>query len=323
MNVLIPITLFALIVCINQTSAQCLPYVNWVYGYKDENEAYSNPQFPGYKVKLSDVSQKQFEIVIIKDNKELDKLCSEIFGELKDITAVGVTNTGIREIDNGAFQQVNNLQHIEISENEQLKQINSGVFNNIPSLITLTLASNQIVKIHHDAFDYLVNLREIDLSLNQIRTIKSTWFKGCPKLSTIDLSQNRISVIPNMAFKNIRSMEIVNIDLQENKINRIEPGAFANLQKIGKLQLRRNQIEIVPNMFGNLIEARKIGLNRNKIKCMHDDIIHQLSQFNEVKINRNPIREGCELRRPEFLRRHGEKFHVNMKAEKDEDEEED
>lgn len=302
--------IFVLIVAINQIQCQCLHNIMWVMAFKNEDEFNEIENQNSNVVRLDNVEQQQYEVIKIERNKELDKICTELMGEMKRIKHIIVNETAVREIDAGAFHQAYQLETIEFIGNH-IRHIRYGIFNNLTNLNVLHLPLNNIQKIDENAFDNLPELTEIDLSVNDIKSINPNWFKGCIKLRMIDLADNALTTIPYFAFQYLNPYLTINIDLQSNKLRNIEAGAFGNIPKIGVLQLRRNNIREIPDMFGNdLEEAHKLGLNKNKISCIPDVVLQKLNKFDEIRINRNPINHNCILRHPQFLMQNKNKYYV-------------
>lgn len=299
--------IFLLNIELRRVSSYCLAPSETIIAYRNSDLDDFLRNEGGDIIKISALDDKYVGIKI-EETGNFDTLCTKLMNRFKHITHFQILSCGIKRIDLEAFHRINSVRFVEIIGNN-IHEIPAGLFSNLRDLNTLRLGNNKISKIHENAFDNLQQLEEIDLSENEITAINTNWFKGCVNLKIIGLDENKITVIPYMAFQYLNPELLVNIAIASNEINKIEAGAFANLKKIGKLQLRRNQIEEIPNMFEDLHEAKKLGLNRNYIKCIPEVILQSLNKFREIKLVNNPISKHCILK-IKFMNMNNEKYYL-------------
>lgn len=247
---------------------------------------------------------------IVVSNTQLSIICKDLFRTLKHVTYLSFAENQINKIQAGSFDNVPYVFYIQLRDNE-LERIEYGIFRNLEQLNEILLDNNEISLIEDEAFSNLPDLEEVNLYSNNISTISNKWFVNCPKLKIIDLSFNKIKTIPILAFKEMSSYSYAKIILASNEIEKIETGAFANFQRIGRLQLRDNKIIEIPNMFGELVNGRKIGLNKNLITCVSDETAEMLGKFKEVRLKKNPIADSCLLKNETALKAFSANFVLN------------
>lgn len=247
---------------------------------------------------------------IVISNTQLSVICKDLFRTLKHVTYLSFAENKINKIQAGSFDKVPYAFYIQLRDNE-LERIEYGIFRNLDQLNEILLDNNEITEIEDEAFSNLPDLEEVNLYSNNIHAVSNKWFVNCPKLKIIDLSFNQIKTIPTLAFNEMSSYSYVKVILASNKIEKIQPGAFANFQRIGGLQLRDNKIKELPTMFGDLVNGRKIGLNKNLITCVSDDILEMLGKFKEVRLKKNPITSGCILKNETALKAFSTNFILN------------
>jgi len=90
----------------------------------------------------------------------------------------------------------------------QLRDLPSGLFNDMRSLIVLHLWHNSIKQIPAGLFVSCGNLRELILSHNSIVSLKENTFTGLQRLRKLDLDCNKISVLSREVFKGLTNLQV-------------------------------------------------------------------------------------------------------------------
>jgi len=105
----------------------------------------------------------------------------------------------IDEIDSNIFQNLENLEILDLSHNK-IKQFDSPIFANLKKLKELRINSNQIEKIDSNLFQNLENLEILDLSDNKIIQLDSAVFANLKKLKELRVDSNKINLERNSSF---------------------------------------------------------------------------------------------------------------------------
>lgn len=115
----------------------------------------------------------RFEVSAEREVKFLPKLIGATFANLKVFEA---GNCGLTIVRNFYFQNMQNLQLLDLSEN-QIALIERESFRDLVTLKALSLDGNQIKTLDGKLFATMVDLRGINLSNNKIEFLESGTFK--------------------------------------------------------------------------------------------------------------------------------------------------
>ncbi|XP_063968758.1 peroxidasin homolog isoform X1 [Lytechinus pictus] len=132
-----------------------------------------------------------------------------------------------------------NTQILDLRFN-QISEIPTGSFRNLPNVSTLLLNNNNIRRIHRGAFSGLRHLKYLYLYKNRIADIEDRAFEGLNNLEQLYLYSNQLKKIPPGTFSNLPSLE--RLFLNNNNISILEPGTFYGLGSLKRLRLDSNQL---------------------------------------------------------------------------------
>nr|XP_008120175.1 PREDICTED: uncharacterized protein LOC103281116 isoform X2 [Anolis carolinensis] len=118
---------------------------------------------------------------------------------LASVTSLALANSGITDIEAGAFHAFQSLTKLSLYQNS-LTRVSASWLSNPGRLENLTAAQNFIVHIGPDMFSGLSNLVALNLANNWIRDVARGSFKDLAKLKFIDLSGNRLAVLRRAVF---------------------------------------------------------------------------------------------------------------------------
>lgn len=140
------------------------------------------------------------------------------------------------------FQNLTNLTHLDISNNE-LKSISPEVLCNLPgSIMVLSISNNLLGYFPWPNISALTNLRCLDLSHNHLSYLHHEVIEFAESFSLLDLSHNRLSFIPEDFFSEAKSLQY--LYLSHNQIKELNhqflPAPFKNGSALQKLTLHAN-----------------------------------------------------------------------------------
>ena len=140
----------------------------------------------------------------------------------KDTLHFGLSK--IRDLEPGCF--FSNLSSLFITSN-LITRLDINTFNNLDSLINLSLGGNRIETIETGAFNGLTKLKYLDLSCNFLTFITADMFTPLTTLETLSLKSNIIIYIDMLSFETCFSQTVLqnSIDLSMN------PWIFAMYEK--------------------------------------------------------------------------------------------
>lgn len=135
----------------------------------------------------------------------------------------------IQFIDNNAFQGMNYLELLNLTNNKLTHFDTRILLGGTPSLKSLTLSKNLLKSLPVDVFYGTDNLRDLDLSHNQLRAVSSGCFKDLKQLSMLNLANNKIRELPRNLFplQGLRSLKV--FYLHENQLCFLDPEIYNNL----------------------------------------------------------------------------------------------
>jgi Leucine-rich repeat (LRR) protein len=138
------------------------------------------------------------------------------------LTILVLAFCGIQEIDSNTFEDLNNLETIELIYNRHLKKIPKGLFKNTPKLKTLSLSDNNIQDLTWDEFEGLANLEVLNVAQNRISSFDAdkiaTNFPNLKKIN-IDLnppSCNEQEAVANQLKTKLKTLVEVKYKLGED-----------------------------------------------------------------------------------------------------------
>lgn len=201
----------------------------------------------------------------------------------------------------------------------QIEQVDSGVFDNLPSLHLLDLSNNRMLNFSPDAFPDNNKLRVLNLSrslynISYTDVISNILEHSVPKLSHLNLSSSDLILLPD-GITSLPDLSI--LDLRNNSIISIKNVTFRS-QVLNHLDLRDNMLKEIPN--GTLSDLSQIpGLrlylagNPWVCDCIMEDMVTWLQKYDFVadKVNLT-CNEPPDLRNTPLLQVDQGKLQCNL-----------
>jgi hypothetical protein len=211
---------------------------------------------------LTDIS----EFWISGDNITL--LMKDSFVSLTELRILGVWWCGLRTIEVGAFNGLNKLTYLAIS-NTEISKIITGTFENLSNLEYLFLHDNNLQHLDSDVFRGLVNLKKVRLDENKLKYLHPDTFLGLPNIKKIDLSNNpglQIRVPNNRSL--FVSHSLSQLDLSYCYISSLSVETFTNLSALERLDLTGNNLKTLDiNILIALPILSELNLESNPLQC--------------------------------------------------------
>ena len=194
-------------------------------------------------------------------------------------------------------------------DNNEIEEFDAINLSFLPSLVSLSLASNRISYLDITPFP---NLRELDIESNQISdivglaTLKNlqniSWRKQtiskaatmnldeCHEARSLFLSGNKIpKFIPQVAFLDLHHLELASVGLQD-----LAPGFGVKLPNLRYLNLNYNALKSLQPLFG-IQKLEKLYLVGNRISRLRPTakiIAHLGNSLKELDLRGNPLTIG-------------------------------
>ncbi|KAL8618865.1 hypothetical protein ACOMHN_000872 [Nucella lapillus] len=142
------------------------------------------------------------------------------------------------------FQFHSQFQYISVQQNG-LREIAAGVFDNVTSLQFLSLADNELDSLPVNLFDRLSNLKRLDLQGNRLVTLSTDIFRHVRKLERLNLERNLLQLIQGGLFTRLE--ELTEVKLKDNSIVEVKKEAFTTQSvKLQLLELQNNPLKTFP-----------------------------------------------------------------------------
>jgi hypothetical protein len=143
----------------------------------------------------------------------------------------------------------------------------AGTFQNIISLVYLTLAGNRIEHLDRDVFSGLFKLKFIDLSVNKLQYLHPDTFFGLPNLQQLYLDYNPGLYIPtDRNF--IKSHFLSHLYISNCNISSLSVETFANVSALKGIRLTNNNLRTVDiNILRAMPKLSTLYLHGNPLQC--------------------------------------------------------
>lgn len=141
------------------------------------------------------------------------------------------TGKGLREVPRGVFRKTESL----ILSNNRIKDLRYQ-FRHLNQLIHLNISNNSLSVLNRDdIFVNLIHLKELDLSNNRFKTLYSSVFRGLKRLESLYINNCGLKYIDEHSLFDLGNLKILH--LSNNQIDQLFLEFFQytpNLQVINK-----------------------------------------------------------------------------------------
>lgn len=224
---------------------------------------------------------------------------------------LSMVKSSIKAIENGAFQQLAGLKHLDLSHNKISKIANStfkeighsleklilhtalkmpsfpnGVMKHLSKLQYLDASGNQLASIPYDLFSTFQSLKFLNLNHNNLMNLDRNFVSGInnPNLMQIKLAFNKLTSLKYHTFRDLQ--KLIYLQLNDNLIQNIEKSAFFNLDSLISIELQGNLIEQIDNeAFQNLPTIQFINLAYNKLFTLNLEAFDQVGRLSTLRID--------------------------------------
>ncbi|XP_064616609.1 slit homolog 1 protein-like [Liolophura sinensis] len=225
------------------------------------------------------------------------------------------------------LQNSRNIHAVNFSHNH-ISEINHQVFKpNVPKIIDLSynylytiknfdwieathiyLQGNLIRTIDYQAFYAMNNMQLLDVSGNQIETIEKDTFNYLTNLTTLLLQDNQLTFDPNEAslFRYMSSLR--HLDLSDNSISKLRDSTFQRCLKLEFLSLARNEFSTLNiQVISDLLNLKELRLDGNPFRCSCNLIplklwLHHLNELKVPWFNQSLLCQSPAARRGTLIR---------------------
>ena len=216
------------------------------------------------------------------------------------LTTLNFNNNSFLSLKSGIFAQLPKLVTLILTHNK-LQILEAGVFQGLTRLANLDLSNNRVKEIEPGAMESLEELQRLDLSHNMMESTDANMFKGLTLLSWLDLGYNILSKINFDTFEGMSNLEY--LFLNNNFLSQIPPPTFNTFTKLVGLDLSSNKLKQVhPSTFQNVQKLQTLNLYNNELQLLAKGTFQNLQQLRYLELSRNYINtlnfhpfKGCLL----------------------------
>uniref|UniRef100_A0AC34FQS6 Uncharacterized protein n=1 Tax=Panagrolaimus sp. ES5 TaxID=591445 RepID=A0AC34FQS6_9BILA len=246
--------------------------------FQNANIQILNPDFIVESVSLSEQN-----FGVLKKNETLPTYA-------RNITNLRLSLNEISDIENGTFDNFDQLQSLTLSGNN-IKNLSSEVFTEKlgKTLTSLTLNEPSLSFSSID-FKYFTNLQSLDLSdnYNVGKAIASSTLifpKSLSNLTTLYLNNCNITIIPENIFGNLSNL--TTIYLQRNPIT-MYPKALNTISTLQKMDLSYTLINVLnQTMMGKNAHLNNLIIRDSQLSKIEDCAFCDFSNLTKLHLYRN------------------------------------
>lgn len=170
----------------------------------------------------------------------------------------------------------------------QIKSINSGVFDDLSSIKELKLNNNKLEAITAETFTGLLLTQNLLLNGNCISSIDSNSFCNLNSLVELDLNNNCLASIDPQTFSTLTNLK--ELSLGYNSLKFIDPRTFNGLNSLEVLYLNNNHLtKLNPKTFNDLKSLKELYLNHNKIASLETGLFNEITGLQLLRLDFNEI----------------------------------
>ncbi|XP_076178791.1 leucine-rich repeat domain-containing glycoprotein 150 isoform X1 [Ptiloglossa arizonensis] len=221
-------------------------------------------------------------------NTRIVELNQTAFDGVQNLLSVNLTRNGLQEIPPNIFQNNTQLSLLTISGNplkhtQDSKSSKHGLFD-IPAVTEFDFSSNGVTKLKRTAFTKMQNLNFINLKNNKLRAIDGVIFNGLESLEEVDLSNNLLSEIPVDLFDN-NGVETLRI--AGNNLTRL---STIQASKLTLLDASNNKIKIIAkDDLAGMPLLDQLFISSNGLKRIHEHAFANFEQLTYLDISDNKL----------------------------------
>jgi len=201
----------------------------------------------------------------LHDN-EISMVADRALGGLKTLHVFDLSNNKVVALPPELFAESASVINEIYLQNNSISVLAPGLFANLGHLLSLDLSRNQLTSawINSGTFSGLIRLVQLNLSYNKISKLDPTFFRDLYTLQILNLQHNQIETIPAETFAPMNNLHT--LLLSYNKISYLDAYSLNGLYVLSLLSLDNNLVESVhPEAFRNCSSLQDLNLNGNAL----------------------------------------------------------
>lgn len=212
------------------------------------------------------------------------------FGVLRRLRELYIHNNEISMVADKALAGLKALQIFDLSNNKVVALPSELFKDSTGSIKEIYLQNNSISVLAPGLFANLEQLLALDLSKNHLTSawINADTFTGLIRLVLLNLSYNRISKLEPAFFKDLYTLQILN--LEHNLLETIPADTFAPMSNLHTLILSFNKITYLDAYSLNgLYVLSLLAFDNNLLEGIHPEAFRNCSSLEDLNLNGNVL----------------------------------
>ncbi|XP_071565560.1 toll-like receptor 6 [Temnothorax nylanderi] len=222
-------------------------------------------------------------------NNQISVLPINGFSSLKRLRVLNLSSNAISMVADEALHGLRSLESLDLSGNK-IVALPAALFRDATkSLKELILQNNSISALPGLVTD-MNQLVTLDLSRNVLTSmwLNAETFSGLIRLVLLNLSYNRISRLDPAIFKDLYTLQILN--LQFNEIATISADTFSPMSNLHTLELAHNRLTYLDAYSLNgLFALSLLALDSNLLEGIHPDAFRNCSSMQDLNLSGNNL----------------------------------
>ncbi|XP_030751575.1 toll-like receptor 6 [Sitophilus oryzae] len=202
-------------------------------------------------------------------NNEISMVADKALNGLKALQIFDLSNNKVVALPSELFKDCKETIREIYLQNNTISVLAPGLFANLEQLLALDLSKNLLSSswINADTFSGLIRLVLLNLSHNRISKLDPSFFRDLYTLQILNLEHNSIEMIPADTFAPMNNLHTLIISF--NKITYLDAYSLNGLYVLSLLALDNNVLEGVhPEAFRNCSSLQDLNLNSNQLKAV-------------------------------------------------------
>ncbi|XP_024940756.1 toll-like receptor 6 isoform X2 [Cephus cinctus] len=212
------------------------------------------------------------------------------FSSLKRLRVLNLSGNVISMVADKAIHALRSLEVFDLSSNRVVALPAELFRDSSKSLKELRLENNSISVLSPGLVSGLNQLVTLDLSRNLLTSawLNAATFAGLIRLVLLDLSHNRIARLDTALFKDLYTLQILN--LQYNELETIPADAFSPMSNLHTLELSHNRLTYLDAYSLNgLFALSLLALDSNLLEGVHPDAFRNCSSMLDLNLSENDL----------------------------------
>nr|CAI5867542.1 unnamed protein product [Callosobruchus analis] len=202
-------------------------------------------------------------------NNEISMVADKALSGLKSLQIFDLSNNKVVALPSELFKDCSGSIREIYLQNNSVSVLAPGLFANLEQLLALDLSRNLLTSswINAETFSGLIRLVLLNLSYNRITKLDPSFFRDLYTLQILNLQHNSLETIPAETFAPMNNLHT--LILSYNKITYLDAYSLNGLYVLSLLALDNNLLEgIHPEAFRNCSSLQELNLNGNLLKAV-------------------------------------------------------